>query len=747
MIRFATLVLLGLVLPPLAFAQSAERTASETAAQEPQLGALRASAADDPPWTWSPDPRWLGGVGFGLGSFDGGLDYGYNFFGSSLGPADVFPVDIIFDPTASTKARVFRRDLNYADGGVGTFQGEAYDMTNPSAPRRLNVIFVEDASRKAVDRVWNPDNTSDGAREYLFILASSYDGDGSTYAGQDIRSVDAVFAMGPRVLSGSSLFQTSPATLSLAVPPLRSVTTTATANGSLFVQWVAAAFAGGSTVRIMGNTGSGESELATAAASTGSTQLDGLDPEATYALRLELLDAGGTVLASVSTSAQPRISSGIEAASSINPNRAGNSTYGDVWGYTAADGTEYALLAGRGAGLSILDITNAPASAPVEVGFVPLATDASDSKDVKVYDHYAYLVNETGPIQIIDIETPASPSQVGTLDTQPNVSGGGAHNVAVFNGHLWVTGGRQSGNAGVRVYDVRTTPEAPVFVGEFKPTHFASPYYHDFEVKGNYAFGPGIYNDGMDILDVSDPANITLVNTFSYPGSSIGPHNTCTSEDGNTLYVGDEVGAAGNWTRIFDISDVTNVELVGSIIVDEEAVVHNCYTKDNVLYIAHYTEGLRIFDIENPHAPAEIAFYDTYLQPGYGFRGAWSVYPYFASGKLIVSDMQSGLFVITPDASVVADEKGPEPGATLSVAPNPTRGQTALRLQLDAPAPVRLSVFDVRGRELRVLLDEPVGTDRQHVDLDTSTLAPGVYMVRLVVDGQAPVSQMLTVVR
>ena len=215
----------------------------------------------------------------------------------------------------------------------------------------------------------------------------------------------------------------------------------------------------------------------------------------------------------------------------------------------------------------------------------------------------------------------------------------------------------------------------------------------------------------------------------------------------NTLYVGDEVGAAGNWTRIFDISDVTNVELVGSIIVDEEAVVHNCYTKDNVLYIAHYTEGLRIFDIENPHAPAEIAFYDTYLQPGYGFRGAWSVYPYFASGKLIVSDMQSGLFVITPDASVVADEKGPEPGATLSVAPNPTRGQTALRLQLDAPAPVRLSVFDVRGRELRVLLDEPVGTDRQHVDLDTSTLAPGVYMVRLVVDGQAPVSQMLTVVR
>ena len=746
MIRLATLaVLLGVLASPLSLAQSASRNA----VREALIGANERAAADDPVWSWSPAPRWLGGVNFGLSSFEGGLDYGYNFFGSSVDASGVFPVDLVFDPSTSSAVRVFRRDLGYADDGVGTIRAAAYDMTNPSAPRRLNMAIVEDNRIKTADGVWNPTSAGDGAREYVFIFSSSYDGDGSTYAGANIftNPLDVVIALAPRVLAGASLFQTSPATLSLSVPPLRAVSMTATANGTLDVTWAAGAFSGATTVRLIDATGGGTTLLREVTSSSGSTQLTGLDPSQTYAIRLDLVDDAGNVIASETRTKRPATHLRIEAATHLNPNRAGGSTYGDVWGYTASDGTEYALLAGRGAGLSILDITDAPASPPVEVSFVPIDASSSDSKDVKVYDHYAYLVNETGPIQIIDIEDPTSPSQVGTLNTQPGIGGGGAHNVAVFNGHLWVTGGRQSGNAGVRVYDARTTPEAPVFVGEFKPNHFASPYYHDFEVKGGYGFGPGIYGDGMDILDVTDPANITRVSTFNYPGGS-GAHNTCASEDGTTLYVGDEIGSAGNWTRIFDIADPQNVELVDSIIIDDQAVVHNCYTKGDLLYIAHYTEGLHIFDVRDPQAPVQVAFYDTYLQPGYGFRGAWSVYPYFESGKVVVSDMQSGLFVVMPEASLVADESAPHTAtATLSVAPNPARGQATFTLQLEAPAPVRLSVFDVRGRELRVLLDEPVGMDRQRVDLDTSTLAPGAYVVRLVVEGQAPISQMLTVVR
>ena len=548
-----------------------------------------------------------------------------------------------------------------------------------------------------------------------------------------------------RVLDGRTLFESNPATLAVRPPVARDVTAFATASGVLLVRWTPLAYTGAQTARLYLDGGSGETLVGTAPAQSGRFVLDGLDPAVDYTVRVEMVDGSGGAVGSVSAAGRAAVPDGIQAVSQFDPDRAGGYTYGDVWGYTAPDGTEYALLTGRGAGLSVIDITDAPLGPAVEVGFLAQAPGASDSKDVKVYGRHAYLVNERGPIQIIDLADPATPVQVGTLDTQPGVEAGGAHNVAVFDGHLWVTGGRMTVNAGVRAYDVRTTPEAPAFVGEFQPDHFARPYYHDFEVRGTYGFGPSISGDGVDILDVSDPANIRLVNTVVYPGS--GAHNTCTSEDGSTLYVGDEVGSSGNWTRVFDISDVGDPELETELIVDPQAVVHNCYTKGDRLYVAHYTEGMRIYDIADPKAPVEVAFYDTYRPTGYGYAGAWTVYPYFSSGKLIVSDMQSGLFVIVPDGVQVADEPRAAPGRPrLALAPNPARGRATLDLGLDAPADVRLSVFDVRGREVRVLLDRSVAGD-QRVDLDTSTLAPGAYVVRLVVEGRAPVTRVLSVVR
>src|SRR5690606_1073543 len=114
--------------------------------------------------------------------------------------------------------------------------------------------------------------------------------------------------------------------------------------------------------------------------------------------------------------------------------------YGDVWGYTdPITEREYALLTARDHGLSIIDVTE---DQPVEAGFVP---GVWDSKDVKTYAHYAYLVNEYAPIQIIDIENPAEPVQVGTLDVQPDVSQGGSHNILIEDDYLYVIGGRSPG--------------------------------------------------------------------------------------------------------------------------------------------------------------------------------------------------------------------------------------------------------------------------------------------------------------
>jgi hypothetical protein len=66
------------------------------------------------------------------------------------------------------------------------------------------------------------------------------------------------------------------------------------------------------------------------------------------------------------------------------------------------------------------------------------------------------------------------------------------------------------------------------------------------------------------------------------------------------------------------------------------------------MYQANYTSGLRILDISNPRDPKEVAFFDTH--PGDdgtpSFAGAWSVYPYFKSGAIMITSIGEGLFFV-----------------------------------------------------------------------------------------------------
>jgi len=67
--------------------------------------------------------------------------------------------------------------------------------------------------------------------------------------------------------------------------------------------------------------------------------------------------------------------------------------------------------------------------------------------------------------------------------------------------------------------------------------------------------------------------------------------------------------------------------------------------------MANYTRGLSIVsisDIANANL-SEAAYFDTHpSNDGANFNGAWSNYPFFASGNTIVSDINKGLFVLTP---------------------------------------------------------------------------------------------------
>jgi hypothetical protein len=69
--------------------------------------------------------------------------------------------------------------------------------------------------------------------------------------------------------------------------------------------------------------------------------------------------------------------------------------------------------------------------------------------------------------------------------------------------------------------------------------------------------------------------------------------------------------------------------------------------------------------------------------------------------------------------------------ALLGNSPNPFTAATTVLFELGQDAPVRLSVWDVSGSRVAVLLDGPAAAGRHEVRWDAGSLPSGVYFVQL----------------
>jgi hypothetical protein len=78
--------------------------------------------------------------------------------------------------------------------------------------------------------------------------------------------------------------------------------------------------------------------------------------------------------------------------------------------------------------------------------------------------------------------------------------------------------------------------------------------------------------------------------------------------------------------------------------------------------------------------------------------------------------------------------------------PNAAAEAVAFAFALPASGPVRLSIYDVLGREVVVLVDRALEVGRHEATLDGSSLPAGTYLVRLEAGG-AVETRPLTLVR
>ena len=334
----------------------------------------------------------------------------------------------------------------------------------------------------------------------------------------------------------------------------------------------------------------------------------------------------------------------IEYLGNLSYQQLRGSDLSNLWGYADEEGNEYALVgvngtSGMTGGLSIVDVTD-PGS-PEEIYFLP--GPASIWREIKVWGDHAYVTTEAedGGLVIVDLSPlPQSTDLPSTVWFDPEWDT--SHSLFIDeNGRLYIHGANE-GNGGVIMYDLTADPMSPVRVGQFDQW-----YVHDSFARGDTLYAAHIVNGFFTILDVSDPAEPVLLGQQTTPNNFT--HNVWLDASGHHLYTTDE--RTNSYVAAYDVSDPSDIQFLDKLRSDggSGAIPHNTYwLPGEYLVQSYYTYGVAIYDCSDPGNLVEVGSYDTSPLQGDGFNGAWGVYPFLPSGRLLISDIQEGLFILGP---------------------------------------------------------------------------------------------------
>jgi len=358
----------------------------------------------------------------------------------------------------------------------------------------------------------------------------------------------------------------------------------------------------------------------------------------------------------------------------------------DIWGFLDLNtNREYAIM-GYSTGTAVYDVTDA--QDPREVGFIN--GQSTTWRDIKVYqswnaaearwDAYAYVTADNALDGLVIIDLTGLPHRISQVNYNSDFSE--AHNVYTTktdfstglaltdDAPLLVIAGSNLSDGRFRTYSL-DNPRSPSFVSA-PATPAGQPggdrlYMHDaasilirdsrkVSQCVNAAAMPycdvlfDFNESSADIWDVTNPANPVRLSRTPY-GNSGYTHSGWVSEDQSTLFVQDELDERDRGLpttlRAFSIADLANPVLIDTWTGPTGAIDHNGFVRGNRYYMSNYARGLTILDISNPANLQVSGYFDSYPSTdNTGFPGAWGTYPFLPSGNILISDIDSGLYVV-----------------------------------------------------------------------------------------------------
>lgn len=310
-----------------------------------------------------------------------------------------------------------------------------------------------------------------------------------------------------------------------------------------------------------------------------------------------------------------------------------------------------------------------------------------------------------GGLMLWDVTNPASPVQLGFLDTgcctrgvhefeiehRPDLGRTFAYATVPtsrFPDSTTESGYRdEDGDGDFRLIDI-TDPSNPRQVSDWGIQDIGGPFGpgQGCDPDPNYGHGAepsedgkrvflGYWDSGFVALDLTDPEEPVFLGRTVYEADEDGDaHSSSYDDERSLLFTADEdfcknSGPATErgygYMRVYDFSDPASPTQIGEYRTPNslgtgaqgsgDYVIHNPFLVGTDAYLSWYSDGVRVLDTSDPTAPREVAYFvppaaQNPVKPSQ--RGVlsnttqvWGVYV-DESGLLYASDMNSGLWIV-----------------------------------------------------------------------------------------------------
>ncbi|XZF14374.1 choice-of-anchor B family protein [Chitinophagaceae bacterium MMS25-I14] len=363
--------------------------------------------------------------------------------------------------------------------------------------------------------------------------------------------------------------------------------------------------------------------------------------------------------------------------------------YNDVWGFTLK-GKEYAAI-GSTLGVHIIDIDNLQ-----QVAFYKGKASGNTivHRDYKVYKNYLYAVCNEGfsSLQVFDLNY--LPDSLHLVYESQLADFMLANKIAIDTSKAMLYAGtpRTFTTADqMQAFDI-SDPVHPVL----KYRYNNHDDIHDMFVRNDTAYCSASFY-GYEIVDFTSgqPVETGEMHFYPYQGYN---HSSWIGRDGFGVMTDETHGLP---VKVIDTRDFTNVHVVSNFSPrpgDSTCIPHIPYIVGHFAFVAYYFDGLQIYDISDPANPKQAGYYDTYPQPSFkGFAGAWGCYPFFPSGRVAISDMQTGLYVVDPSEATGQISYN----NSFKLYPNPAKGTLFIEFpKTEVSDMIAVSIYDISGKKV-----------------------------------------------